>query len=146
MRKTKSKPENAPQEKAGGDCPSASCSPSFDPKLDNECTLQRHKDGRLEILSAPPIFVCARESIEDLIARHNDMLRERDIARRMWSIHQDKLAELREQVRLTIMENLHLADGDVCTLKRLKDSISFDLDSPENDNSAGTAAQEGPMK
>jgi hypothetical protein len=86
----------------------------------------------LGILSAPPIFLCARESIEDLIARHNDMLRERDIARRMWSIHQDKLAELREQVRLTIMENLHLADGDVCTLKRLKDSISFDLDSPEN--------------
>lgn len=25
--KTKSKPENAPQEKAGGDCPSAPCSP-----------------------------------------------------------------------------------------------------------------------
>ena len=109
------------------------CSPSFDPKVDNECTLQRHKDGRLEILSAPPIFVCARESIEDLITRHNDMLRERDIARRMWSIHQDKLAELREQVRLTIMENLHLADGDVCTLKRLKEAIGFDLDSPEND-------------
>ena len=39
---------------------------------------------------------------------------------------------LREQVRLTIMENLHLADGDVCTLKRLKDAIGFDLDSPEN--------------
>ncbi|CAB4158688.1 hypothetical protein UFOVP736_62 [uncultured Caudovirales phage] len=59
--------------------------------------------------------------------------RERNEARRMWSIHQDKLAELREQVRLTIMENLHLADGDVCTLKRLKDSINFDLDSQEND-------------
>ena len=39
---------------------------------------------------------------------------------------------LREQVRLTIMENLHLADGDVCTLRRLKDAIGFDLDSPEN--------------
>jgi hypothetical protein len=56
------------------DCPSAPCSPSFDPKVDNECTLQRHKDGRLEILSAPPIFVCARESIEALIARHNQLI------------------------------------------------------------------------
>lgn len=28
MKKTKSKPETAPQEKAGGDCPSAPCSPS----------------------------------------------------------------------------------------------------------------------
>lgn len=59
--------------------------------------------------------------------------RERDQARRMWSIYQDKLAELREEVRITIMENLHLADGDVCTLKRLKDTIRFDLrDHPEN--------------
>ena len=120
---------------------SDTCSASFDPKVDNECTLQRHKDGRMEILSAPPIFVCARESIEDLLARHNDMLRERDIARRMWSIHQDKLAELREQVRLTIMENLHLADGDNCTLKRLKDSIGFDLDSPDNARAMTPATQ-----
>ena len=44
----------------------------------------------------------------------------------------EKYQELREQVRITIMENLHLADGEVCTLKRLKDSIGFDLDSPEN--------------
>ena len=28
MKKTKSKPETAPQQKAGGDCPSAPCSPS----------------------------------------------------------------------------------------------------------------------
>ena len=39
---------------------------------------------------------------------------------------------LQEQVRLTIMENLHLADGDNCTLKRLKDAIGFSFDSPEN--------------
>lgn len=41
--------------------------------------------------------------------------------------------ELREQVRLTIMENLHLADGDNCTLKRLKDAIGFEL-SPETES------------
>ena len=57
---------------------------------------------------------------------------ERDEARRMWSIHQDNFTALREQVRLTIMENLHLTDGDICTLKRLKYAIGFDLDSPEN--------------
>jgi hypothetical protein len=43
-----------------------------------------------------------------------------------------KLNTLQEQVKLTIMENLHLADGDNCTLKRLKDAIGFSLDSPEN--------------
>lgn len=37
------------------------------------------------------------------------------------------LDDLREAVRLTLMENLHLADGDVCTLKRLKDAIGFEL-------------------
>jgi hypothetical protein len=36
--------------------------------------------------------------------------------------------KLRHQIRETIMENLHLADGDQCTLKRLKDAIGFDLD------------------
>jgi len=29
-------------------------------------------------------------------------------------------------IRTTIDENLHLADGDVCTLKRLKDAIGYD--------------------
>jgi hypothetical protein len=37
----------------------------------------------------------------------------------------DRLAE---EIRLTIMENLHLADGDKCTLKRLKDAIGFDAE------------------
>jgi hypothetical protein len=44
-----------------------------------------------------------------------------------------EIAELRHQIRETIMENLHLADGDDCTLKRLKDAISLELeDSCEN--------------
>jgi hypothetical protein len=43
-----------------------------------------------------------------------------------------ELNTLQEQVKLTIMENLHLADGDNCTLGRLKDAIGFSLDSPEN--------------
>ena len=29
-------------------------------------------------------------------------------------------------IRTTIDENLHLADGDICTLKRLKDAIGYD--------------------
>jgi hypothetical protein len=44
----------------------------------------------------------------------------------------DHYIALHNEVRETLMENLHLADGDVCTLKRLKDAIGFDLDSPEN--------------
>lgn len=35
--------------------------------------------------------------------------------------------ELQEAIRVTITENLHLADGDDCTLKRLKDVIKFKL-------------------
>ena len=42
--------------------------------------------------------------------------------------HRDRLAEA---IRLTLMDNLDLCDGDVCTLKRLKDAIGFDLDSLE---------------
>jgi hypothetical protein len=33
--------------------------------------------------------------------------------------------ELKEAINITIIENLHLADGDDCTLKRLKDAIKF---------------------
>ena len=29
-------------------------------------------------------------------------------------------------IRTTIEQNLHLADGDTCTLKRLKDAIGYD--------------------
>ena len=29
-------------------------------------------------------------------------------------------------IRTTIEQNLHLADGDICTLKRLKDAIGYD--------------------
>jgi hypothetical protein len=36
----------------------------------------------------------------------------------------DRLAEA---IHETLMQNLHLADGDDCTLKRLKDSIQFEL-------------------
>lgn len=32
--------------------------------------------------------------------------------------------ELAEAIRLTLDENGHLADGDVCTLKRLKDALA----------------------
>ena len=39
---------------------------------------------------------------------------------------------LREAILETIMQNLHLADGDACTLKRLKDAIGFEL--PENNH------------
>jgi hypothetical protein len=54
-----------------------------------------------------------------------------------------EIAELRHQIRETIMENLHLADGDDCTLKRLKDAISFELeDSCENVKSPPTGATE----
>jgi hypothetical protein len=47
----------------------------------------------------------------------------------------DRLAE---EIRLTLMDNLDLCDGDICTLKRLKDAIGFDLDSQENAEDVAT--------
>ena len=40
---------------------------------------------------------------------------------------ESELEELKRQVRLTLTENRHLADGEQCTLKRLKDAIGFDF-------------------
>jgi hypothetical protein len=48
----------------------------------------------------------------------------------------DRLAEA---IRLTLMENLDLCDGDICTLKRLKDAVGFDLDSLENASAMASA-------
>jgi hypothetical protein len=60
-----------------------------------------------------------------------------------WQAAQKELTEQRdglaEEIRLTLMENLDLCDGDICTLKRLKDAIGFDLDSLENVKSDVTA-------
>jgi hypothetical protein len=38
-----------------------------------------------------------------------------------------EIKAMRAAIQETLMENLHLADGDVCTLKRLKDAIGFSL-------------------
>jgi len=37
-----------------------------------------------------------------------------------------KLENLRKAVKITLKENCHLADGDNCTLKILKDEIGFE--------------------
>ena len=53
-----------------------------------------------------------------------------------WIDHSEKLERernrLRQAIRETLMENLHLADGDICTLKRLKDAIGFELPETES--------------
>lgn len=35
-------------------------------------------------------------------------------------------------IRTTIKENLHLADGEICTLKKLKDAIGYESPPEEN--------------
>ena len=42
-------------------------------------------------------------------------------------VQRRRIHELESEIRSTIAENLHLADGDACTLKRLKDVINFQL-------------------
>ena len=36
----------------------------------------------------------------------------------------DEVQRLKREIRLTLEENRHLADGDVCTLSRLKSAIA----------------------
>lgn len=71
------------------------------------------------------------ETIQELSARLERSERGRYAcagARDRWMT---EALQLREAIRETIMENLGLADGDICTLKRLKDAINFEL--PEDE-------------
>lgn len=87
-------------------------------ELERELTAAREEIERLQ---------CAGiHSCSDICQRPNCVLR-REI--KAVTEQRDRLAEA---IRLTLMENLHLADGDQCTLKCLKDAIGFDLDSLEN--------------
>jgi predicted nucleic acid-binding Zn-ribbon protein len=61
-----------------------------------------------------------RALANEAIATWRKTKEERDEAR-------DQRDRLAEAIYKTIMENLHLADGDDCTLKRLKDVIQFEL-------------------
>jgi flagellar biosynthesis chaperone FliJ len=62
----------------------------------------------------------AREQIE---ANHKATL----VIERMFYEAREQRDRLAEAIHETLMQNLHLADGDDCTLKRLKDSIQFEL-------------------
>lgn len=110
---------------ADGPLDAADCSPSFDPKVDNECTLQRHKDGRLEILSMPPVFVCAKESIEDLIARHNKLIEQRDEA-----------IEIARKAMQTVMQIYgHAQFCDECHSFEIADSCRIEMHGIDRINS-----------
>lgn len=53
-----------------------------------------------------------------------------ELSARLEKAERDAL-RLCEAIRETLMENRHLADGDVCTLKKLKDAIHFEF--PEDE-------------
>jgi hypothetical protein len=76
-----------------------------------------------------PIMDAAQEwnDRRDLIAQIGLLEIERNGARSALDAFRDRISELEDSIHQTIMENLHLADGDVCTLKRLKDTIGFSL-------------------
>lgn len=108
------KPKSDSDNTAGSDCPSPNWSPSYVP-FGEEWEKEVMKNPKNVIVAMLKKACIGRDSCKE---GHKDA----------WTKYHD----LREQVRLTLMENLHLADGDQCTLKRLKDSIGFDLDSPES--------------
>ena len=96
---------------------------------DNQVELKR-------IIAARPDLAERSPMVEKLVSERNEAraetIRTREFMERGFNVAAAEMAELRSAIRETIMENLHLADGDVCTLKRLKDAIGFELDSLEN--------------
>jgi chromosome segregation ATPase len=58
--------------------------------------------------------------------QRNKLAASLDVAQQVGIQLGEQRDRLAEEIRLTIMENLHLADGDKCTLKRLKDAIGFE--------------------
>jgi hypothetical protein len=55
--------------------------------------------------------------------------------RELWMEENVERLRLKDAIEITLRQNAHLADGDVCTLKVLKDSIR-----EPNESSAGTDA------
>ena len=121
------------KEHADEPLPRTDCSPSSTPETDAL---------RAEYLRSN---LTETEWQDRLWERLEEMERERDGESGAAERANQLYAALREQVRLTLLENLHLADGDQCTLKRLKDSIGFDLDSPENAGGMAAGADGSPM-
>ena len=82
-------------------------------------------------------LTAAREEIERLQCSgihscHDNCERPNCVLRREIKAVTEQRDRLAEAIRLTLMDNLDLCDGDICTLKRLKDAVGFDLDSLEN--------------
>ena len=72
-----------------------------------------------------------KATIVDMEIRHSaTMLHTQSIVSEANELREQR-DRLAEAIRLTLMENLDLCDGDICTLKRLKDAIGFDLDYTE---------------
>ncbi len=123
-----------------GQSDASTCSPSSDGD-ETTCVLSRDKNGKLGILSAPPIFLCTRESVEDMIARHNEMMDERDKwkseCKRQW-LH---LSQAGHNARA--IQNIRWGYEGDCGAARLANLIEEDCDrgmmSPENVTTLATA-------
>ena len=88
-------------------------------------------------------IIAARPDLKDRAPMVEKLMAERNRAQANSIRQHARIGELEIVIRETIMENLHLADGDVCTLKRLKDAIGFDLDSSQN---AGSDARRAGLR
>jgi hypothetical protein len=72
----------------------------------------------------------AREDATNYYAKIGELTEERDEARKQGNIHHDNFLfaqreafEMREAIIATLEENRHLADGDDCTLAKLKSVV-----------------------
>jgi len=80
-----------------------------------------------EQIDAALAYIDYKETNEDLQLLHNITREPKSYTLVAAEIIAAAYRELLEAIHSTIAENLHLADGDDCTLKRLKDVIKFKL-------------------
>jgi len=84
-------------------------------------------DNQVELKRA----IACRPDMAERAPMVEKLMSERNRAK-SWSVLQhNRILDLEGIIRETILSNLHLADGDNCTLKLLKYAISFELP-PEN--------------
>lgn len=120
---------------SGSDAPT--CSPSsLTPETDKLDRTKFDRDPNRKIYFTAYIDMMAHAKQMEL--ERDDARRDRDewkaSAAQYHSANQwldSERSRLFSAIRETILANLNLADGDVCTLKRLKDAIRFELP-PEN--------------
>ena len=106
----------------------------------NNVTLHRHKDGSLAIEHAPEIFICSRDSLEMMVAGHNQAIAATNDARSEIRDLHHKLDQSRG-FHQGLVERNHVTEQ---TITRLNDALSkasviYDVATAQRDDAQNQA-------